>query len=146
MARTKGHRHLIEADLETLPLMGLFVVLIPMLLLSAVFLEITVVNMSLPGDEADAEPAPDPWVVSVRIRTDAYLVEAPGTAARSIPRDDPAARASLVEALRSLREGRPDEHAVHIFSGPEVRYEEIILVMDLSREAGLTQAALVGGA
>ena len=46
----------VEGDLEILPLMNLFVVLIPMLLISAVFVHLTVIRMNLPSDDASATP------------------------------------------------------------------------------------------
>ena len=51
----RGYRQVIESDLEIMPLMNLFVALIPMLLISAVFLNVTVIDMKLPTDTDAAE-------------------------------------------------------------------------------------------
>lgn len=140
--RGRGLRQIVESELETLPLMGLFVVLIPMLLLSAVFLEISVIDMALPtdGDQAE-EPA---FSITVHIGGDAYVVEAKGFTTRTIPIEDEASGRVLAEALAAAVSTRRDHHAVTIVSRSDTRYEDIIEVMDISREAGLSQVSLTG--
>jgi len=44
----RSFRHEVNCDLELRPLMNVFIVLIPMLLMSAVFIEIRVIEMALP--------------------------------------------------------------------------------------------------
>ena len=70
MHRRRGYRQLVEADLDIMPLMNLFVVLIPMLLLSAVFVEINAIEMDLPGDGATAETARESLELTIRLETD----------------------------------------------------------------------------
>jgi biopolymer transport protein ExbD len=144
MRRTRrSHREVIEAELDTLPLMGLFVVLIPMLLLSAVFLEISVIDMGLPGDD-DATPVPDAYAISIRIGEDQYTISEQGRPAAVVDRTRPDALVRLTEELRAVRSRRPDHDALTIVSPARTRYEDIINVMDVSRDAGLPQVSLSG--
>lgn len=142
-SRRKTYRKLVETELETLPLMGLFVVLIPMLLLSAVFLQVTVIPVPLPEDDAAQVQEAETFSVSVRILDDRFQVEAKGEPARTIARNG-AALATLSQELLAVVSEHPDNHAVTIISEATTRYEDIVDVMDVSREAGLPQVALAG--
>jgi biopolymer transport protein ExbD len=139
----RSYRQVIQAELDTLPLMGLFVVLIPMLLLSAVFLEISVIDMYLPNDPGEEQQEED-FTISVRIHDDQYVVAAEGFAERVIPRTEDEAINDLHRELYAIASKRPDHKAVTIVSEPATRYEDIITVMDISRAAGLPQASLMG--
>ena len=143
----RSFRSLIEADIEILPLMNLFIVLIPMLLLSAVFIEVSVVDMALPG-EASAEdlekPKKEPLNLSVLIARDLYLIQGNGITARTIERTGESADVSLMDALTSIVGTHPEETSVRILSTPQTKYGEIIAVMDISRDAGLPNAGLAG--
>jgi biopolymer transport protein ExbD len=141
-SRRKTYRKLVETELETLPLMGLFVVLIPMLLLSAVFLQITVIPVPLPDDDS-AQVDTDTFSLSVRILADRYQVEAKGAPARVIQRSDQALT-TLSEELMAVVAQHPGQQAVTIISESHTRYEDLIAVMDITREAGLPQIALAG--
>ncbi len=146
--RKRAWRQKVTEDLELLPLMNLFIVLIPMLLLSAVFMEIRVIDMRLPGDAA-ATSNEEPVVVTVRITEAAYVVQATGAPAQVIPRgsDGPAGVAAwnqLGAALDAFVAAHPDVRDVKIVAEETTRYEVIIAVMDLARAAGLSQAGLQG--
>lgn len=158
MSRSRRHgttRHGINSDLELRPLMNVFIVLIPMLLMSAVFVEIRVIEMSLPQaaqaavaqNDASFDPA-------VRILPDVYLVEVNGSAVQSVPR--PAADADgtlpahdaavqLRQVLTSLAASHPDHKEIRIVAQSGTHYQEIIGLMDIARAAGMPQAGLEGG-
>jgi len=141
-------RQKVADDLELLPLMNLFIVLIPMLLLSAVFMEVRVIDMHLPGDTAPTSTE-EPVVVTVRITDAAYVVQSSGTPANAIPRgsDGPSAAVAwdqLANALAEFVAAHPGAHDVRIVAEATTRYEVIISVMDLARAVGLSQAGLQG--
>jgi biopolymer transport protein ExbD len=146
MARSsRGSRRLVEADLEMLPFMSLFVVLIPMLLLSAVFLEISVIDLALPGDAETAEPPPGLLALEVAILEGAYVIRGAGAEERTVPRAGREAWRVLSAHLVELGRGHA-EKALTIVSEPGTRYEDIIEVMDASRQAGIPQVSLAGAA
>jgi len=153
--RQRGARHGINSDLELRPLMNVFIVLIPMLLMSAVFVEIRVIEMSLPQAAQAAEPAADiSFDPAVRILDDTYVVEVNGAVVQSVARAAadadgtlPArsAASQLTQVLSSLAAGHPDHKEIRIVAQATTHYQEIIGLMDIARAAGMPQAGLEGG-
>lgn len=150
----RGRGHKVETpDLELMPMLNVFISIIPMLLLSAAFVQLAVIDTGLPATAvaaaAPAESSADaPAPVTVHVRTDEWVVERAGMPARAIRRSasfeaaaDPA-RLQLEALLRSYAgtDGRRPE--VRIVPAATTKYEEIIFLMDLSRAAGLPNAAL----
>jgi biopolymer transport protein ExbD len=133
---------MVVEELEMLPMMNLFVVLIPMLLLSAVFLEMSVIRMNLPGDDAPPPSPRETLGLSVTIADAAWVVSGRGLPAHEIARDGDGAPARLREALAAASAGHPDDKDVTIRSAETTRYEEIVLVMDASRESGFPNVSL----
>ena len=132
-----------------MPLMNLFIVLIPLLLLSAVFVQVTVIDMNLPASETQQEPPPAaPLELAVRIQASGYVVSGRGIASRTIAKEQTAnatqdaARLQLAAALEEIAGAHPDNQEVRIVAEATTKYEEIITVMDIARAAGLPQAAL----
>lgn len=145
--RIRKMRGIVEADLEIMPLMNLFVVLIPMLLLSAVFLELSVIHMSAPGGDGADTPETESLDLAVFITGESYRIEGNGIESAEIgraARQDEIAGAELSARLQTIADEYPTNRAVRIVSLPTTHYDEIIEVMDRSREAGLPEAALQG--
>jgi len=69
--KRRRSREIVAADIEVMPLMNLFIVLIPLLLLSAVFIEVSVIDMALPSsaEAANAEDARLDLTVRIGART-----------------------------------------------------------------------------
>jgi biopolymer transport protein ExbD len=142
----RGYRRIVESDLEIMPLMNLFVALIPMLLISAVFLNVTVIDMKAPPDavEADGGDRKESLALAVTIKDDYYVVEGRRIEKRVIPRADEDAEDRLADALADVVTRHPDNRDVMIVSQPHTLYADIIAVMDVSRESGLPSVALLG--
>lgn len=151
--RGKGHK--VETpDLELMPMLNVFISIIPMLLLSAAFVQLAVIPAGLPATAAAAAPAEaagdaPPPPVTIYIRTADYVVEGTGFPQRSFARaaggesaKDPG-RLQLEAMLRALAAQHEQKPEVRIVPSTRTRYEEIIEVMDLARAAGLPNAALV---
>ena len=134
--------------------MNVFIVLIPMLLMSAVFIEIRVIEMSLPSAApVVTQPAAEPLDLVIRILPDAYVVEGNGIASETIPLAAVAAGAGalaitpghpLTQALARIVAAHPGSTEVRIVAGATTRYQAIVTTMDLARAAGLSQVALEG--
>jgi len=141
----RGYRQLIESDLELMPLMNLFVAMIPMLLISAVFLNVTVIDMKAPSDQApDSPPNKEALGLSVTIQETAFVVEGRGVPRRVIQRADADADQQLAGALSEVVASHPDNRDVVIVSQKDTNYGDIVAVMDISRENGLPSVALMG--
>lgn len=129
-----------------MPLMNLFIALIPMMLISAVFLEIAVIKMTLPSGDPQAEDAPlrEPLALTVYILDSGFAVEARGVPRRVVARAGDGVEAELAGVLGELGAAHPDNRDVIIGSGPQVQYQDLIAVMDLTRDAGLPNVAFLG--
>lgn len=144
-SRRRGYREMVEGDLEIMPLMNLFVALIPMLLISAVFLNVTVIDMHLPTDASAAQlRAKQALQLSVAIHDGSFVVEGRNLKRRVVDRDleDPDAELALV--LQTIKTEHPENQDIMIISEPQTLYDVIIQVMDISREAGLSGVSLLG--
>lgn len=138
-------------ELNLLPLMNVFVVLIPMLLVSAVFIEVTVIRMDgTGGDVALAEPA-EPLDLTVRFDPAEYVVIVRGQVVNTVARPGDAASApdqlaldTLGGVLGQVVAAYPPDPSIKLIAAETTRYEEIVAVMDVARAHGLTQAGLVG--
>jgi biopolymer transport protein ExbD len=145
-AKRKRQRQHVAAELELMPMMNVFISIIPLLLMSAAFVQVSVIQASLPSGEAVAAPASEtPLDLTIFIRRDAYAVQGNGIGTLAYTRSDPTAASQLGNALREIVAAHPGTREVRIVSEPTTRYEEIIEVMDLARAAGLPEAALADG-
>ncbi len=144
----------VRTDLKLMPLMNIIIALIPMLLLSAVFLEVKVIETSLPRDAdasaAAAAPTTPPLDLAVHVRKHAYVVEGQGVEPRVLPRragtapPDSATMEQLTHVLRALAATHPGTTEVRIVADSRTHYQEIVTLMDAARAAGLNNAALEG--
>lgn len=143
----RGYRQMIESDLEIMPLMNLFVALIPMLLISAVFLNVTVIDMKLPTDASAAETASmnkKALQLSVTIHDGQFVVEGRNLKRSVVDRDAADPDAELAQVLAEVKQKHPDNEEIMIISQPNTLYDVIIQVMDLSRDAGMGAVSLLG--
>jgi biopolymer transport protein ExbD len=134
-----------------MPLMGVFLVLLPLLLVGAVFEQITIIEMNLPADAsattalaAAARDSTKSADLELSIRDSHYEVRARAVPLQRIPRGAEPDEAALKAALGLVKSSYPAEEEIVIVSQPATRYDELIRVMDIARAAGWPQAALTG--
>jgi len=141
----RNFRKMGEGELDLLPMMNVFIVLIPMLLTSAVFLKVTVIDTNVPTANADPSQSPrESLALAITIKDDYFVVEGKGIASRVIARKDADASTKLAAALADVVTQHPDNQDVIIISQPKTRYQDIISVMDVARASGLPAASLLG--
>lgn len=145
-ARRRRSREIVAHELELMPMLNVFIAIIPLLLLSAAFVPVSVIKTTLPAAAGGASAAPTdaPLELMIHIRPDAYVVAITDGAMRVIARgaDKAAAHAELSRALAEVAAAYAGKREVQIVSRSNTRYEEIIEVMDIARAAGLPEAAL----
>jgi biopolymer transport protein ExbD len=135
-----------SSELDLMPMINVFIAIIPLLLLSAAFVPVTVIKTTLPAGGAVAEAASDASLdLAIVIQPQAYVLNVNGAVARTIPRPGPEAQSQLTGALQEVAAAHPGHREVRIVSLPTTLYEEIIQVMDVARAAGLPEAALADG-
>lgn len=141
----RGYREIVENDIEIMPLMNLFVAMIPMLLISAVFLNVTVIDMKAPSDAAANEGSKkENLLLAVTIKESYFVIEGKKLEKRVIRRVDDDADAQLGEALADISRRFPDNRDIMVISEPNTSYGDIVAVMDISREAGMPSVSLLG--
>ena len=141
MARRRHHyrRRVQETtELDMTTFLNLMVVLVPFLLITAVFSRITVVELSLPttaGGPAAAEPT---LRVEVIVRDAGLVLAESDTILARIPKvDDAYDLGTLSEAVVELKRQYPDHDAASVLLEPAIEYDHLIQVMDVVRSAEL---------
>lgn len=139
-----------QADLDMVPMMNLFTVLVPVLLLAAVFARVSVLELSLPpkgsgevGAQTYEEKSPLNLLVVVADEgitiggTGGFLPTLMKTDGTYLPEE-------LAALLDVVREEYPDEAGVTVASDSKIPYEDVLAVMDICRERGFIEIALCG--
>ncbi len=140
-----------DTEINMVPIMNMFLVLIPFLLMSASFLHLKAINTSVPVQaERTAEPASEPAVkvtVVVEIQRKqlrvSALSDAPeagdlGGLSRSIARDRDGAYPfeELAGHLAGIKQRYPASDTMLVIPENSVLYETIIQAMDVGRRSG----------
>ena len=126
-------------------MLNVFIAIIPLLLLSAAFVPVTVIKTTLPADGAVVPVSDAPLDLAIGIEQGAYVIEVNGAPAGRIERSGEGATKALTDALSQIAAAHAGHREVRIVSPQTTRYEEIIQVMDAARAAGLPEASLQGG-
>ncbi|MEW6441113.1 MAG: biopolymer transporter ExbD [bacterium] len=135
-----------EEPLNLVPIMNLFTSLIPFLLLSAAFFNISVINASVPAlqkDRSDVACSVDTVTLMVQVLTSGYRVTATSEALsgpalealrREIPRlgKDPDF-AAFSRHLLECKQRYPKSDTVILVSDAAVLYQEVVQTMDAAR-------------
>jgi biopolymer transport protein ExbD len=134
-------------ELNLLPLMSLFVALVPALLYSAVFTPVSAIGLDFPGTGGAATETP--LALAIRITDDAFAIEGvPDSAYAPVARlaDPAAAVTELRAALDGIHARYPSSAGAILVVSPQVPYRDIVHVMDEVREAGFGNSTLLGAA
>lgn len=136
-------------------MLNVFIAIIPLLLLSAAFVQVAVIQTGLPSGApaaAAAAQTTEPLDLAIYIRPQGYILTSNGHVLRAVARTTAAAPGAksagspaldeLTAALREIAASHAGSREVRIVAEATTRYEEIIGVMDASRAAGLPEAAL----
>ena len=128
-------------DLNLAPLLSLFVALIPMLLLTAMFQKVGIVNLYLPTLEESLlqnganEPSQDfTLAVTVTVNEISLMKDREVLVTESIEKELKLDR--LIEKLVSLKKEFPEKRDAVLLLDSEILYETIIEVMDAMRVNG----------
>jgi biopolymer transport protein ExbD len=136
-----------EAQVDLMPLMSMFISIIPMLLLSAVFIELGAIKMQLPSGDPNAPLTAEEKQslgLTIYILDDHFAVEARDLPRQAAPRARDGVEAHLMTMLGQAAAAHPENKDVIIGSGPTIHYQDIIAVMDLARQVGLERVSLLG--
>ena len=134
-------------ELNLLPLMSLFVALVPTLLYSAVFVPVSALGIDFPGTGGAASESPLALTVRLTEQTvglDGVPAQVYAQRDRSTPEANAAAMDTLRLELNALHESYPATKGAILVVSPFVPYHDVVTVMDLVREAGFGNSTLLG--
>ena len=126
-----------EPDMTTF--LNLMVVLVPFLLITAVFSRITIVELRLPSSAGGAAAASEPsFRVEVIVREQGLEVSNGSLVIATIPKvDGEYDLERLGELVMSLKSDHPATDDASVLLEPHIEYDHLIQVMDVVRSAAL---------
>jgi len=140
MARRHHYRRRVKQpmELEVTTYLNLMVVLVPFLLITAVFSRITIVELSLPSETGGSSAEPPPFRVEVIVREETLEISNGASVIAAIPNvegdyDLP----MLSEHMVALKRQYSDVEAASVLLEPRVPYDYLIQVMDVVRSVEL---------
>ena len=127
-----------DVDLDMTTFLNLMVVLVPFLLITAVFSRITIVELSLPSSSGGAAPIEQKFRVEVVVRERALELGDGRKVIASIPKvNGEYDLRSLSERVLLLKRQNPDSDAASVLLEPQIEYDHLIQVMDAVRSTSL---------
>lgn len=127
--RSKGH-----TELDVTTFLNLMVVLVPFLLITAVFSRIAIVELNLPSSTG-GEPAKEPnFMVEVIVREGGLEIGNGSAVIAAIPKVEGEYDLDrLSRYMISLKEDYPETDAASVLLEPRIPYDYLIQVMDVVR-------------
>jgi biopolymer transport protein ExbD len=133
MARRPRHKETPELDVTTF--LNLMVVLIPFLLISAVFSRVTIMELSVPTGAGGAAGKPN-FAIEVIVRNSGLELADGSRVMAAIPKvDDQYDMKKLSEILIRLKAQYPEKEDATVLMEPKIEYDYLIQVMDAVRSA-----------
>lgn len=130
------NRHRETVELNITAFMNLMVILVPFLLITAVFSQVSILELNLPADgAAPAEPAEPELQLEITIRGASIDVGDRGTGLLAVIENTPAGYNldELGSYLRQVKQRFPDKSDATLLLEPEISYQTLVAVMDRVR-------------
>ena len=132
--RTKTDAH--EIDVTTF--LNLMVVLVPFLLITAVFSRLTIVELDLPSSASQSNHRPDTFRVEVIVREEGIEISNGTAIIASIPKkEDEFDLETLSDFMVMLKQQYPSHDAASVLMEAQIPYDYLIQVMDVVRSVEL---------
>ena len=120
--------------------LNLMVVLVPFLLITAVFSRITIVELSLPSSAGGPAPIDPSFRMEVIVRGEGLELSNGTSVIATIPkRDDEYDLETLSNMVMSLKRDHPNDDDASVLLEPNIEYDHLIQVMDAVRSVELPQ-------
>ncbi len=123
------------AEINITAFMNLMVVLVPFLLITAVFTHITVLELNLPGSASSANKDKPQFELQIIVRKNAIVLsDNRGGIIKSLAKTPQGYNfAALTETLKQVKSRVPDKTNASILSEPDTTYDTIVQIMDATR-------------
>jgi len=137
LLRSRGQRHKEAVELNITAFMNLMVILVPFLLITAVFSQVTILELNLPTDGSAANELENPSLqleitireasIDVGDRSNGLLTTIANTA-------DGRDLAELRNFLEKVKQRFPEKADATLLLEPDISYQTLVAVMDTVRE------------
>jgi len=134
--RRGGRRHEETAELNITAFMNLMVILVPFLLITAVFSRLAILELNLPGSSTEpVEPQDQTFQLEVIVRKDKIEVGDRNQGLLGIYRNTAEGYdyAAVETKLAELKERYPDKTDASILLEQDIEYNTLVQVMDMVR-------------
>jgi len=122
------------AELDMTTFLNLMVVLVPFLLITAVFSRITIVELSLPSSAGGSSVAEETFNMEVIVRDSGLEITNGRSVIATLPkREGDYDLERLSELVLSLKRDHPEQDAASVLLEPDIEYDHLIRVMDAVR-------------
>jgi len=123
-----------ELDMTTF--LNLMVVLVPFLLIGAVFSRITIVELNLPTSNVSGGESEPSYRIEVIVRESGLQLTDGKVVLANIPKvDEEYDLQTLSEHVVALKQSHPDDQDASVLLEPNIEYDHLIRVMDAVRGA-----------
>ena len=130
-----------SAGIDVTAFLSLMVILVPFLLMTAVFSRITIVELSLPSAAGGPAPVEQAFRVEVIVRDGGLeLTDGSAVIARIPKVDGEYDLDRLSEFVLALKRQHPDTDDASVLLEPAIEYDHLIQVMDVVRSAELPRS------
>ena len=136
MARRHHYRRRTKPtyDIDVTTFLNLMVVLVPFLLITAVFSRLTIVELNLPSAAGGATNKADSFRVEVIVREAGMEISNGSATIATIPKkDEEFDLETLSEFMVALKQEYPDHEAASVLMESHIPYDYLIQVMDIVR-------------
>jgi len=140
MTRRRHYRRRSKAspELDITSFLNLMVVLVPFLLISAVFSRVSILELSVPTAAGGSEIVKPYFTIEVVVRKAGLELANGVQVVAAIPKkDDDYDLEKLSEMLVRLKKDYPQKEDATVLMEPDIEYDALIRVMDTVRQADL---------
>lgn len=128
-------------DIDVTTFLNLMVVLLPFLLITAVFSRMTIVELNLPSSSGGPSSHEDNFRIEVIVREEGIEISNGTSVIASVPKkDDEFDLETLSDFMVELKRDYPNQDAVSVLMEPRIPYDYLIRVMDVVRSVEVTKS------
>jgi biopolymer transport protein ExbD len=122
--------------LDITSFLNLMVVLIPFLLISAVFSRVTIMELNVPTTSGGSISKTPNFAIEVIVRKNGFEIANGSSVEAAIPKkDDQYDMQMLYEMLKRLKARYPEKDDATVLMEPDIEYDYLIQIMDAVRGA-----------
>lgn len=128
-------------DIDVTTFLNLMVVLLPFLLITAVFSRMTIVELNLPSSSGGPSSHEDNFRIEVIVREAGIEISNGTSVIASVPKkDDEFDLETLSDFMVELKRDYPNQDAASVLMEPRIPYDYLIRVMDVVRSVEVTKS------